>query len=83
MANYEFNLIPKNVGRVQSDYRVINTDLPVPDSLPLLEELKNNTVSCKDVNFQVFGLSLASINVIFSLVLSVIFLKLFLNYGKN
>ena len=42
----------------------------------LLEELKNNTVSCKDVNFQVFGLSLASINVIFSIILSVIFMKL-------
>ena len=49
----------------------------------LLEELKNNTVSCKDVNFQVFGLSLASINVIFSIILSVIFIKLLSNYGKN
>ena len=49
----------------------------------LLEQLKQNTISCKDVSFKVLGLSLASINVIFSLVLSVIFLKLFLNYGKN
>jgi disulfide bond formation protein DsbB len=49
----------------------------------LLEQLKQNTISCKDVSFKVLGLSLASINVIFSLALSVIFLKLFLNYGKN
>ena len=49
----------------------------------LLEELKNNTVSCKDVNFQVFGLSLATINIIFSIILSVIFMKLLSNYGKN
>ena len=49
----------------------------------LLEQLKQNAISCKDVSFKVLGLSLASINVIFSLVLSVIFLKLFLNYGKN
>ena len=49
----------------------------------LLEQLKKNPISCKDVSFKVLGLSLASINVIFSLVLSVIFLKLFLNYGKN
>ena len=49
----------------------------------LLEELKNNTVSCKDVNFQVFGVSLASINIIFSIILSVIFMKLLSNYGKN
>ena len=49
----------------------------------LLEQLKQNTVSCKDVNFKVLGFSLASINTIFSIVLSVIFLKLFLKYEKN
>ena len=49
----------------------------------LLEQLKQNTISCKDVNFKILGLSLASINFIFSLILSVIFIKLFLNYGKN
>ena len=49
----------------------------------LLEELKNNTVRCKDVSFQVLGLSLASINIIFSAILSAIFIKLLLNYGKN
>ncbi len=49
----------------------------------LLEQLKQNTISCKDVSFRVFGLSLAAINTIFSLVLSVIFIRLFFNYGKN
>ena len=50
----------------------------------LLDQLKqNNIISCKDVSFRFFGLSLASINTIFSFVLSVIFLKLFLNYEKN
>ena len=49
----------------------------------LLDQLKQNNVSCKDVSFRFFGLSLASINTIFSFVLSVIFLKLFLNYEKN
>ena len=49
----------------------------------LLEQLKQNATNCKDVTFKVLGLSLASINVIFSLVLSVIFVRLFLNYGKN
>ena len=49
----------------------------------LLEQLKQNYVSCKDVSFRVLGLSLATINTIFSLVISVIFIKLFLNYGKN
>ena len=49
----------------------------------LLEQLRQNTISCKDVSFRVLGLSLASINIIFSLILSVIFMKLFINYGKN
>ena len=40
----------------------------------LLEQLKKNPISCKDVSFTILGLSLASINIIFSLVLSVIFL---------
>ena len=49
----------------------------------LLEQLKQNNISCKDVSFRILGLSLAAINTIFSLVVSVIFIKLFLNYGKN
>ena len=49
----------------------------------LMEQLKQNSISCKDVSFRILGLSLATINTIFSLVLSVIFIKLFRNYGKN
>jgi disulfide bond formation protein DsbB len=49
----------------------------------LLEQLKQNTISCKDVSFRIFGLSLATINTIFSLALSVIFIRLFMNYEKN
>ena len=49
----------------------------------LLEQLKQNSISCKDVSFRILGLSLAAINTIFSLVLSVIFLILFMNYEKN
>ena len=49
----------------------------------LLKQLSKNTISCKDVGIRLFGFSLATINTIFSIVLSVIFFKLFLNYGKN
>ena len=49
----------------------------------LVEQLKQNSVSCKNVSFKILGLSLATINTIFSLFLSVIFIKLFLNYEKN
>ena len=48
----------------------------------LLEELKQNSISCKDVSFKILGLSLAAINTIFSLVLSFIFIRLFLYYKK-
>ena len=58
----------------------IIANLPKED---LLKELQQQTVSCKDVNFRIFGLSLATINTIISLILSVITLKLFLNYEKN
>ena len=49
----------------------------------LLNELEKNNVSCKEVTFKIIGLSLATINTIISLILSVITIKLFLNYGKN
>ena len=49
----------------------------------LLEELKQNSISCKNVSLRILGLSLAAINTIFSLVLSVIFARLFMNHGKN
>ena len=49
----------------------------------LLEQLNKNSISCKEVSFRVLGLSLATINTILSIILSVIFLKLYLNYAKN
>jgi len=49
----------------------------------LLQQLEQNSIGCKDVSFRMLGLSLAAINTIFSLVLSVIFLRLFMNYEKN
>ena len=49
----------------------------------LLEQLKQQTLSCKNVSFKIMGFSLAAINTIFSICLSVIFLKLFINYNEN
>jgi len=49
----------------------------------LLQQLEQNSIGCKDVSFRMLGLSLAAINTIFSLVLSVIFIRLFMNYEKN
>ena len=49
----------------------------------ILEQLKQNTIGCKNVGFKIYGYSLAAINTIFSIFLSGIFLGLFINYGKN
>jgi len=49
----------------------------------LLQQLKQSSIGCKDVSFRILGLSLAAINTIFSLILSAIFMRMFINYGKN
>ena len=50
----------------------------------LLNQLKKaEIVSCKDVTFRFFGLSLATINTIISIILSGIMIKIIKNYGKN
>jgi|TARA_B110000037_G_scaffold1751_1_gene2078 disulfide bond formation protein DsbB len=49
----------------------------------ILNQLKEMSVSCKDVTFKIFGLSLATFNIFITLILGVITIKLFLNYEKN
>ena len=50
----------------------------------LLDQLKKaEIVSCKNVTFRFFGLSLATINTIISIILSGIMIKVIKNYGKN
>ena len=49
----------------------------------ILKELTKKTINCKDVYFKIFGLSLATINAIISLVLSSMMLKLYFKYEKN
>ena len=49
----------------------------------LLSQLNERIISCKDVSFKIFGLSLATINIIFSFIFSYINIKHFINYEKN
>ena len=49
----------------------------------LLNQLNKRIISCKDVTFRIFGLSLATFNIIFSLIFSSISIKNFINYEKN
>ena len=48
----------------------------------LLKQLQEKKVSCKDVTFRIFGFSLTTINIIISLILTIILSNIFLNYEK-
>ena len=62
---------------------ISNNEINSLDKEDLIKELQKKVVSCKDVQFTLLGLSLATINTIISFILSVITFKLFLNYEKN
>ena len=50
----------------------------------ILKQLESNLASsCKEVNFKLFGFSLASINIILSIILTTIYYKIYLWIKKN
>ena len=62
------------------DLKSLGSNLTAED---ILNELKEKTISCKDVNFRILGISLATINTIISFILSIITTKIFYKYEKN
>ncbi len=56
--------------------------LEIIDKSELLKSLNDNVTSCKDVNFKLFGISLAGINFLLSLLIVIFSLKIFF-YEKN
>ena len=49
----------------------------------ILKQLQEKDVSCKDVTFKIFGMSLTSFNIIISLIILIILTKIFISYEKN
>ena len=49
----------------------------------LLKQLSEKTISCRDVTFRIFGLSLTSINIVISLLFIITLLNIFKKYEKN
>ena len=49
----------------------------------LLKQFSEKIISCKDVTFRIFGLSLTSINIVISLLFIITLLKIFKKYEKN
>ena len=56
--------------------------IEIIDKTELLKSLNDNVTSCKDVNFKLFGISLAGINLLFSLLIIIYSLRT-LFYEKN
>ena len=48
----------------------------------LLKQLQAKTVNCKDVTFRIFGFSLTTFNIVISLILVILLLKIFIKYEK-
>ena len=49
----------------------------------ILKQLQEKNLSCKDVTFKIFGLSLTSYNILISLLITVSTGKIYFNYEKN
>ena len=49
----------------------------------LLKQLSEKIISCRDVTFRIFGLSLTSINIVISLLFIITLIKIFYKYEKN
>ena len=60
-----------------------NSSSQVLSKEDILKQLQQSIISCKEVTFRFLGLSLASINTIFSLALSYIFYLMFKKYENN
>ena len=49
----------------------------------ILKQLQEQKVSCKDVTFKIFGLSLTTYNVVISILITINTLKIYLNYAES
>ena len=53
------------------------------DKDEILKQLQQKNISCKDVTFKIFGLSLTNYNIIISLLLTIGLTKIYFGYEKN
>ena len=60
----------------------LNNSANIISKEELLKLLNEKTISCKDVTFRIFGLSLTSINIIISLIIMIILIKIYTVYEK-
>ena len=53
------------------------------DKDEILKQLQQKNISCKNVTFQIFGLSLTSYNIIISLLLTITLTRIYFGYEKS
>ena len=53
------------------------------DKEEILKQLQQKSISCKDVTFKIFGLSLTSYNIIICLLITISSIKIYFAYEKN
>ena len=49
----------------------------------ILKQLQEQKVSCKDVTFKIFGLSLTTYNIVISILITINTLKIYFDYAKS
>ena len=49
----------------------------------ILKQLQEKNISCQDVTFKIFGLSLTTYNILISLIISISTAKIYFNYDKS
>ena len=49
----------------------------------ILQQLQQKIVNCKDVTFKIFGFSLTTLNIIITLLITIVFTKIYFSYDKN
>ena len=55
----------------------------IVDKDDILKQLQQKSISCKDVTFKIFGLSLTNYNIIISLLLTIGLTKIYFRYENN
>ena len=60
----------------------LNSTSEIISKEEILKQLNEKNISCKDVTFRIFGLSLTTFNIVISLFLSILLIGMFKNYDR-
>ena len=70
-------------GFIEESALCVSKDLNLITKEDILNSLKEPRISCKNVAFKIFGLSLTTYNILISLLITICTAKIYLAYDKN